>query len=67
MDIDLQLQIISIIIAVFVVVVGVLTPVLVAILGVVYFRRLEERIESNSAVINELLDRISALEDDRSS
>ena len=63
MDTELQLQILSIVIAVFVGVVGVLLPVLIAVVGFVYIRRFEERITNVSNQVDELWDRVSELED----
>ena len=58
MDVTLQLQIISI----FMAIVGVALPALIAIVGYVYVRSLNERIDNLSDQVDELWDRVSGSE-----
>jgi hypothetical protein len=57
MNIDLQLQIISILMAV----IGVALPSLIAIAGFVYVRRITERMDNLSDQANELRDNLDRL------
>ncbi len=64
MDITFQLQIISLLVAVFVVVVGVLLPLLITVVGYVYIRRFEERIDNLSDQINQLWEQVDQFNED---
>ena len=55
MDVSIYLQIISI----FVAIIAVALPALIAIVGYVYIRNIAERIENIAADVNELWDRVS--------
>ena len=55
MDVTLQLQIISI----FMAIIGVALPALIAIVGFVYVRSLNERIDNLSDQIDQLWDHVS--------
>lgn len=63
MDTELQLQILSIVIAAFVAIAGALIPVLIAIVGFVYIRRFEERMTNISDEVDMLWDRLTEVED----
>ncbi len=55
MEVTLQLQIISI----FMAIIGVALPALIAIVGFVYVRSLNERMDNLSDQVDELWDRVS--------